>query len=423
MAPLACNALLGITDVTLGTDGGARNGDGSTTGDDGQVGGDDGSGILDTAPLPDGNVDRIQIATLDKATCARRTDGTVYCWGDDTWGAIGTGVAFDGGSRPSILNPSRVMSLDDATQISGGADHVCALRLGGTAVCWGSDTYGQLGNGKSGDNQAAVTPLPVANLSGLSQISAGGIFTCALKTSGEVTCWGDNVFGELGNGDDAGAVTAQPVAVSGVNDATQIATGYDHVCALRAGGTVVCWGSNADGELGNASTNPSTTPVPVSSLNGVKMVAAGDVFSCAVLDTGAVACWGSNRYGQLGNGAPSNTPNPTPVTVSNIDDAVAVTCGDWHACALRKTGQIACWGYNAHGQLGYGVIPADAEAPTPTPTTVLSITAGVSVSAAGEHSCATTADSHVLCWGQNADGEIGDGTTTQALSPQSPQGF
>jgi alpha-tubulin suppressor-like RCC1 family protein len=264
--------------------------------------------------------------------------------------------------------------------------------------------------------------LPLPNLTGLLQISAGGVFTCALKSTGEVSCWGDNFFGELGDGDDAGAVTAQPVAVSGLSDVTQIATGYDFACALRSGGTVVCWGSGADGELGNGSTSPSTVPVPVTSLAGARMIAAGLAFSCAVLDTGTIACWGANGYGQLGNGTTSTTPNPTPVNVSTINDAVAVACGDFHACALRRSGQIACWGYNAHGEIGTGVVPADAEAPTLTPT-VVAITSAVSVAAGGEHSCATTADSHVLCWGENSDGEIGDGTNTQAPSPKSPQGF
>jgi alpha-tubulin suppressor-like RCC1 family protein len=403
--------LLGITDVTLGTDGGA------STGDDGPSGGDDSPNGLD------GNVNRIEVVTLGNATCARKTDGTVYCWGDDTWGAVGTGVAFDGGNRPSILNPSKVVGLNDATQISGGANHACALKVSGTVACWGYDYSGQLGNGKSGDGQLAVEPITVGNLSDLVQVSAGGVFTCALKASGEVACWGENAFGELGNGSDAGAVTAQPVAVSGLNDARQIAAGYNHACALRASGTVVCWGSNASGELGNASSNPSSVPVAVSSLAGVKMIAAGLGFSCAVLDTGAVSCWGANDYGQLGNGTPNTTPNPKPLTVSSIDDATAVACGAFHTCALRKSGQIVCWGYNAYGQLGDGVVPADAETPTPTPTTVLLISSGESVSASGEHSCATTADSHVLCWGQNAHGEIGDGTSAQALSPRSPKGF
>jgi alpha-tubulin suppressor-like RCC1 family protein len=289
-------------------------------------------------------------------------------------------------------------------------------------VCWGYNYSGQLGNGRSGAGEVAVSPVAVKNLADVQAVAAGGKFTCALRTNGQVACWGDNLVGELGNGSDAGSQSSVPVPVVTLSDATQIAAGDDHACALRAGGTMVCWGGNQEGELGNASTTPSTVPVPVATITGVTSIAAGLVFSCASLQTGAVYCWGSNTNGQLGNGFASTMANPTPGAVPAVNDAIAVSCGFWHACALRKNGALVCWGQNEAGQLGNGAVEPDAATPVP-PVAVQRIANGATVSVRGEHSCATTSDSHIDCWGQNDDSEVGGGAAPAVPSPVAVPGF
>ncbi|MGA2929930.1 MAG: hypothetical protein ABSG43_28875, partial [Solirubrobacteraceae bacterium] len=251
------------------------------------------------------------------------------------------------------------------------------------------------------------------------QVAAGYFDSCALLSGGGVDCWGDNSYGQLGDGTTT--LSSVPVPVKGLAAATQIAVGEGHACALLAAGGAECWGDNADGELGSSTTTSSTTPVPVSGLSDATEIAAGGLHSCALLAGGSVECWGYNYYGALGNGATANSA--VPVAVKGIDDAVQLTASYGDTCALLAGGSIACWGYNDDGELGDGTDSGPEtcgiydDVCSTRPVTTLGITTATEISAGGNSACARLASGGLKCWGANYDGELGDGTAGYSLLP------
>jgi alpha-tubulin suppressor-like RCC1 family protein len=234
-----------------------------------------------------------------------------------------------------------------------------AYRSDQTAVCWGSNRKGKLGNNSTTNSPA---PVAVLGLTDAVQIALGAdYYSCARRSSGQVVCWGDNVYGQLGV--TVIADSPVPVAVPGISDAVDLGLGAAHSCVRRASGQVVCWGNNSEGQLGTGSSDASSsTPSPVSNLSDGAAIALGGTFSCAVRTYGAVACWGSGGIGTLGNDA--TDASRVPVTATGLTDAVDIALGSVHACALKRSGHIACWGYNGSGQLGYVTLPR-SESPTP----------------------------------------------------------
>jgi alpha-tubulin suppressor-like RCC1 family protein len=170
-----------------------------------------------------------------------------------------------GSTAPDSVTPLTVAQLNGASDVASGNEHVCALLPGGTASCWGDDEWGQLGDGQSGDPYNAPTPVPVMGLTGAKQLSAGEAHTCALLGTGGVVCWGLNLDGQLGHGTSGHANdTSTPVGVLGITTATGIGAGAYFTCAVVDRGNVKCWGDNQYGQLGDGTTKNSSTPVPVS---------------------------------------------------------------------------------------------------------------------------------------------------------------
>lgn len=286
------------------------------------------------------------VATGGFHSCALLTDGTVRCWGQGTDGQLGNGGVANSSS------PVAVSGITDGIAISAGTYHNCVLRNGGAVSCWGDDSYLQTGSVAAADFPKTKVPFTVTAAAGASAVYAAGFHTCAV-ISGGVKCWGDNSLGQLGNGGTP-TKSAAPVAVTGLTSGvTSVGGGDSHTCAVT-GGTVRCWGDNTYGQLGNgpASTTPVTTPVAVTGLSGVADVAAGFTFSCARLTSRAVRCWGRNAFGELGNG--TGTDSTTPVAVTGISTATAITTGSLTACALLANNSTQCWGYGANGALGNG---------------------------------------------------------------------
>jgi alpha-tubulin suppressor-like RCC1 family protein len=340
-------------------------------------------------------------------TCALLSDGTVKCWGENWDGQLG-----DGKSNP-IENysaiPVTVTGLSTAVAVSTEDYYTCALLSDGTAKCWGDNTFGELGDGTT---TSSSTPVPVSGLINAVAIAVGGRFTCALLSDGTAKCWGNNWYGQLGDGTTTDSHT--PVPVSGLINAVAIATGGYHTCALLSDGTVKCWGWNDYGQLGDGTTTLRTTPVTVSGLTNAVAIAAGDEHTCALLSDGTVKCWGYNGVGQLGDGKsnPIESHSAIPVTVTGLSNAVAIAAGWAHTCALLSDGTAKCWGDNDFGQLGDGTTTLRT-----TPVTVSGLTNAVAIAAGTYHTCALLSNGTVKCWGYNGVGQLGDGTTTNRNTP------
>ena len=259
-----------------------------------------------TMPVPTrvpGIGDCQQIAAGAQHTCVIRMDGTVACWG-----ANGSGQAGQPLGTTTVVSPLAVAGLADVVEIQAGEKYTCARKSDLTVACWGDNSRGQVGDGT---NTTRFTPAPVVNLGAdIVEMSAGRFFVCARHTSGRVSCWGAGENGQLGNGvtDDQ----SLPVSVNAVADATMLAAGHQHVCALRRTGVVSCWGGNPQGELGNGTTTNSSTPVDVIDISQATSIAAGSVHTCARHAHG-LACWGQNIVNQLGDGTTTDRWRPVSV--------------------------------------------------------------------------------------------------------------
>jgi alpha-tubulin suppressor-like RCC1 family protein len=350
------------------------------------------------------------VAVGDYSTCAllSGSPGGVDCWGDGAHGQLGDGT------KETSLVPIEVTSLPGATVgIAAGGSHACAVARDGTLGCWGANTHGQLGNGTTA---GSAKPVLARGLTGVVAVAAGAAHTCALVRTGGVDCWGANGSGQLGDGVTTDSST--PQQVQGLQGGVAaIAAGLAHTCGLLSTGTVLCWGSNANGELGDGKMVDSNVPVPVTGLPGPAIaIAAGDAHTCALLEGGAVACWGWNIEGQLGNGGDDSS---TPVQVGGIRTATAISAGGNDTCALLRSGAVVCWGANLDGQLGNG-----GTSDSSTPVVVSGLGNGAAAISTGlSHSCALLMGGSTTCWGANAHGELGDGTTTSSSTPVNVTGL
>jgi alpha-tubulin suppressor-like RCC1 family protein len=343
-----------------------------------------------------------------------------------TGGGAGGGSGGTGGGN----GPSGSVS-----QITAGDGDACALLSSGSVDCWGGNSWGSLGDGSTTSRAA---PVRVLGLTTASQISAG-YDTCAILTTSTVDCWGSNDDGMLGDGSTTAGISTTPAPVQGITDATEVSAGYQDVCAVLSAGGVDCWGYNAHGNLGDGtSAGPencagipcSTTPVPVSGITSASQVAVGDDVACALLRDGTVDCWGDNDVGELGNGSSTGPTlcngdpcSMTPIQVSGITGATQISIGQNidEVCARLADGTAKCWGYNADGELGDGSTTGpDSCGGTPcstTPSAVSGLTSAEAVSVGRYGACAALTSGGVVCWGVNNVGELGDGTNGASTTP------
>ena len=326
-----------------------------------------------------------------------------------------------------------VSGLSNAVAIAAGNAHTCALLSDGTARCWGWNGRGQLGNGTSSGPEmcgglypCSRTPVLVSGLSDAVAITVGGVHTCALLSNGSAKCWGLNTDGQLGDGTQTGTVLRlTPVAVSGLSNAVAIVRrGRPHLRPRQQRQRLVlgqeCHRA-VGGRYGDAAARPGgrvrqrvwgRAAAAGSTLSGVVAIAAGYTHTCALLSDGSARCWGSNANGQLGDN--TTTERHTPVAVQGLAYALApaIAAGGYHTCALLGDGTARCWGQNDNGQLG-----DNSTTQRLTPVAVSGLSNAVAISAGLDHTCAVLSDGTARCWGHNSDGRLGDGTTTERHTP------
>lgn len=307
-------------------------------------------------------VDFMTISAGDSTTCGISLGGRAYCWGFGMHGENGNGTTADR-SIPTLVTGALTF-----TSISVGGNHACGTATGGIAYCWGDDTFGQLGDSRL---VSSTTPIPVSGGGGpavLTSISAGYQHTCGLLPDGTALCWGRNNFGQLGDGSTSASDT--PVQVATGSKFVAISAGGDHSCGITTTGAALCWGSNLVGQLGNGSSG-TTSLVPVAVAGGLTFsrisASTGTQFkaplglghTCGLTTAGAVFCWGDDADLQLGRGQFSggNGIGTTPVQVAQGERASGVTftsvsAGSRHSCAVATDGNAYCWGSNVLGALG-----------------------------------------------------------------------
>lgn len=318
----------------------------------------------------------IRIAAGTSHTCAVRIDGTVWCWGDASFGQLGNGQSGAGTFRTKAVQVRRGNGhLTGVEHIASSGHHTCALRTNGTVWCWGNDLYGQLGDGTTGDGAHLRTSAVRVRRGGGSldevmAIATGHFHSCALVRDGSVWCWGDGSLGQLGDGEEGAnhlRTRASRVrrGTGYLGHVSGIAAGGSHACVRRTDGTAWCWGYGSFGQLGDGTTNIRSKPVQVLRGSGVLTrvagIAAGGAHTCARRSDGSARCWGSAGSGQVGDGTtgdPVDHLRLKPVRVIRPSGAFTnvrkVALGNSHTCALRTDKTVWCWGSNFYGQLARG---------------------------------------------------------------------
>jgi alpha-tubulin suppressor-like RCC1 family protein len=297
------------------------------------------------------------VAAGNAFSCAIVSGGDVACWGDNTSGALGNGLS---GPANSSSTPVAVTGITTATAITAGVYDACALLAGGTIDCWGWNAYGELGT-TTGLGGLSATPVAVTGITSATAVAARQNHVCARLADSTVDCWGSDHYGELGDGTSGpGDYSATPLGVSGITTATGVAAEGNASCALLASGAIDCWGNDTGGQLGNGMTSDSLTPVAVSGISTATAIAGGVSAlwgtTCAIKTGGGIDCWGYNGYGELGNGS-TDAYSDTPVAPSGITGATTVSTDFEHTCAVLTSGGVDCWGDNSFGQLGSTTSP------------------------------------------------------------------
>jgi alpha-tubulin suppressor-like RCC1 family protein len=362
-------------------------------------------------------------------------DGHVWGWGYNEDGELGTGSTSTGSVVPvRTVGPGGTgTTLDNVVAMSAGDYHSLALLSDGTVSAWGANWGGQLGDNTNNDNSLPVQvvgPGGVGVLDNVVAVSAGGYHSLALLSDGTVRAWGYNRYSELGDGTTSDSTSpVQVVGPGGVgilDNVVAVSAGYEHSLALLSDGTVRAWGYNGEGTLGDNTIDNRSSPVQVVGsggvgiLNNVVAVSAGTLHSLALLSDGTVRAWGYNGYGQLGDGMGNNSSSPVQVVgpggVGVLDNVVAVSAGGYHSLALLSDGTVRAWG-------GYGELGDNTNNSSSSPVQVVGpggvgvLDNVVAVSAGFEHSLALLSDGTVRAWGNNREGELGDGTMINRSVP------
>jgi alpha-tubulin suppressor-like RCC1 family protein len=384
------------------------------------------------------------LRTLDSGfthSCAVMANTTVKCWGRNDQGQLGDATKTNRSTPVTVVGPGGTGTFTGAASVSVFRDFSCAVKSDGTVWCWGQNDKGQLGTNSTTDSTSPVQVLGAGGagvLTGVRSMASGEKQSCAVKNDGTVWCWGENNDGQLGDGTTTNRSTpVQVVGAGGVGfltSVTAVGGGLDHMCAVRTTGALWCWGRNAEGQLGDNTTTGRSTPVQVvgpggsGTLTSVTAVDGGQSHSCVLRSDATVWCWGRNDKGQLGDNSTSDRTNPGQVRgiggTGFLTGVSVLGTGRKWSCAVLTTGNARCWGEGAGGQLGENntndrLVPVVVQAVGGGGALagVREIVGGQDTGAGAVAMSCARATVTAWCWGENANGALGDGTTTQRLTP------
>ncbi len=381
--------------------------------------GDDDGGDTDTGEDP---LSRIAVACAagSEHTCALTAAGGVKCWGGNNYGQVG---AYP--SAVSYMPPDQAEPLQEGVvDICAESDNTCALMEDGVVKCWGDNLYGQLGNGSMGGGFAYI-PSDVIGLGGKAvQVGCGLWYSCALLENGKVMCWGNGSLGQLGNGVDLdlcvewySCIQPEPAEVVDLEmTVDSIAVGPGVTCSSDFDGNIQCWGT--DSPMGGEGTEciSSSVPLEVASFPSQIRHIGLDSHGCVLVEDGRLYCWGANSDGEVGNGEVEYV-QWDPVEIGPFSPSpISVECEGAQTCINLEDGSMKCWGNNKFGQLGNGEWGSNLISPTPVDVVGLESDFVVSLCGGTMHTCAIMDDGSMKCWGRGSSGRLGndiDVTTCQ----------
>jgi alpha-tubulin suppressor-like RCC1 family protein len=347
------------------------------------------------------STDWVTLSASRSASCASRTDGTMWCWGANVYGQGGIGT------RSSVqLVPTQVQSTSLWAGIASGGGTTSGIDTSGDVFSWGANNFGWLGTGRIGQK---VSPSQ-ASAAAWSVINGGLYHTCGIRTDGSLWCWGLYEYG----GSAATTMTETPTPTFPGAVWTSVSTGGQNGCAIRSNGTLWCWGANANGQLGDGTTIDRAAPVQIGVAAWLSIAGGGT--TCGIQSDGSLWCWGYGDFGMLGDGVVTSHVQTTPYRVGT-ETWRTVDVGGSRTCAVRSDRTLWCWGNNFGGVLGDGT-----NVIRPTPTQISSLTDWATVSIGQNHTCGTTTGGDILCWGSNIFGESGTGSAHATPFPVSPVG-
>ena len=350
-------------------------------------------------------------------TCAILDNGSLMCWGLNNRGQVGDGTTANA-HTPVLVDLGSGIT---ATEVVNGYRHTCATLSNGSLMCWGENTYGQLGNGQQTQTQTTPVWVDLGVGRTATRIAAAYGKTCAIADNSSLYCWGSNTHGALGYGDQLITTQTTPGWVDlGGNGAVAVDVGDMNVCSILNNGSLYCWGSDAYGQLGRGGPFHSSGPqaneyaplwVDLGAGRTAAQISLGSQHMCAIYDNGSLYCWGHDSSGQLGNGSGGfmqTIGTPSWVDLGAGITPVAVSAGDFHTCAIVDNGSLYCWGANGYGRLGTGDPPTQ---PAYSPKWVdLGVgRTALAISAGGDHTCAILDDSSLTCFGHDHNGALGNG--------------